>query len=222
MKVLQTFCTRNEQSKATANGRTDRNAMRLFPGEVGLRGDRATFHLGRAGPAPSSAAGQPSLTPDNRKPTGAVYYNMRPMTVIPSLSSGKPGGKQQQAAAAAAAAAQQPQRKHVMQMLPALPTSTEQAVGPVTGLPIAGDEHVFVLRLGKRYNEPDEKARLQIEVRLPKQQEPVSTDVDTQYMDNDVLIAKVDSKKKAKGKKTKKNADGKKAKNNAGGKKGKK
>lgn len=198
--------------------------MRLFPGEVGLRGDRATFHLGRAGPAPASAAGQPSLTLDNKKPTGAVYYNMRPMTVMQSLSSSKPGGKQQQAAAAAAvAAAQQPQRKHVMQVLPAVPASTEQAVGPVTGLPIAGDEHVFVLRLGKRYNEPDEKARLQIEVRLPKQKEPVSTDVDTQYMNNDVLIAKkVDSKKKIKGKKTKKNAGGKKVKNNAGGKKGKK
>lgn len=194
--------------------------MRLFPGEVGLRGDRATFHLGRAGPAPASAAGQPSLTPDNGKPTGAVYYNMRPMTVVPSLSSGKPGGKQQQAAAAAA---QQPQRKHVMQVLPAVPASTEQAVGPVTGLPIAGDEHVFVLRLGKRYNEPDEKARLQIEVRLPKQREPVSTDVDTQYMDKDVLTTKVVSKKKnAKGKKAKKNSGGKKAKRNAGGKKGKK
>jgi len=37
-------------------------------------------------------------------------------------------------------------------------------LGPVTGLPVSDDEHVFILRLDKRSGEPDERSRLQIEV----------------------------------------------------------
>lgn len=177
--------------------------MRLFPGEVGLRGDRATFHLGRAGPA----AGQQAQVAENGRPAGAVYYNMRPAAAVTVPSSARQGGKQQQVVAT-----QPPQRRHVMQVLPPMPASTEPAVGPVTGLPIGGDEHVFVLRLGKRYDEPDEKARLQIEVRLPKQREPVNVDADTQFLETDLpaaaaaAAAATDAKKKGKkgGKKAKK------------------
>lgn len=206
--MLKTFCTTDEKTKTITNGRADRNAMRLFPGEVGLRGDRATFHLGRAGPV---AGQQAPPAAENGRPAGAVYYNMRPPAAIAPTASGggRPGGKQQPAA-------MQPQRKHVMQVLPALPASTEPAVGPVTGLPIGGDEHVFVLRLGKRYDEPDEKARLQIEVRLPKQQEPGNVDADTQFAETDLpAAAAADKTKKAKkGKKGKKGGKktGKKAK----------
>lgn len=200
--MLKTLCAKDEKNKSMVNGRSDRNAMRLFPGEVGLRGDRATFHLGRAGPV----SGQQVQVAENGRSTGAVFYNMRPPAIV-AQSSGRQGGKQQ-------AAAMQPQRKHVMQVLPPMPASTEQAVGPVTGLPIGADEHVFVLRLGKRYDEPDEKARLQIEVRLPKQQEPVNVDADTQFLETDLPVAAAVTGLKNKDKKSKKGGkkSGKKAK----------
>lgn len=162
--------------------------MRLLPGEVGLRGDRATFHLGQG-------ASQPVPLAKDGRPTGAVYYNMHPGVAPPAAMAGKGFNKHQQFQPLP-----QPQRKHVMQVLPALPTSSDPAVGPVTGLPIHANEHVFVLRLGKRYDEPDEKARLQIEVRLPKQSSPPQTEAHTQFLTADMPQLAVDgSTKKNKG-----------------------
>lgn len=176
--------------KPTANGRSDRYAMRLLPGEVGLRGDRATFHLGRN-------AGQPVPVDEDGRPTGAVYYNLRPPAAA-AASTGKQGAKQLQ---------HQP-RKHVMQVLPTLPISKDPFFGPVTGMPVADDEHLFVLNLSKRYDEQDDKARLQIEVRLPKDREPERIDASTLVVEEDIDGPPVPppepetSKKKKKGKKS--------------------
>lgn len=100
-----------------------------------------------------------------------------------------------------------------MQVLPALPASTKPAVGPVTGLPIASDEHVFVMRLGKRHDEPDEKARLQIEVRMPKKKDHVVQESSgTQFLEEELLPAGEMSKSNKKGKKSDKKAEKKSAK----------
>lgn len=170
--------------------------MPLMPGEVGLRGDRATFHLGQS-------PGQPVSMAKNGRPSAATYYNVRP--------TGPPVS-----AMAAGRGAQPPkQRRHAMQVLPELPASADRAVGPVTGLPIAGDEHVFVIKLGKQYDEQDDMVNLQVEVRLPKQRDPVQTDTGTQFLASDVKPAQ-STKAGKKGKKGKKDKKGKK------GKKGKK
>lgn len=141
-----------------------KNASRLHPGEVGLCGDRAAIemrHADRSAPVP-----------ENGQPTGAVYYNMRPESMV--QWPGKPDSKIQH------------QRRHVMQVLPPVPILTEPAVGPVTGLPIDDNEHVFVFRLGKREDEPDEMARLQIEMRLPKRKPVDRKNTSTQFLVTDV------------------------------------
>ncbi|VVC26886.1 Hypothetical protein CINCED_3A014143 [Cinara cedri] len=187
--VLQGLC----EKPLEGNGRTDQNAMVLLPGEVGLRGDRATFYLG-------SSDGQTAPIPDDSQSAGAVYYNIRPTQPPATVTAGRGPAK-------SVIPPNPPKpRKHVMQMLPVLPKSTKPAVGPVTGLPISEDEHVFVIRLGKRHNEPDEKARLQIEMRMPKIKIPVTTEVPSQYMESDLLPAvssgdKDGGKGKKKGKK---------------------
>lgn len=115
---------------------------------------------------------QSTPVPKDSRPTGAVYYNMRPESMI--QWSGKPDRKIQH------------QRRHVMQVLPPIPLLTEPAVGPVTGLPINDNEHVFVFRLGKRQDEPDEMARLQIELRLPKRKPVDRKNTGTQFLVTDV------------------------------------
>lgn len=157
--MLQTFCDQPNTSGDLTKPTADPNAMLLFPGEVGLRGDRATFHMGQN-------PERPVATRDDGRPTGAVYYNVKP-----------------------AAGRQKTARKHVMQVLPALPASANPVVGPVTGLPVTENETVFVLRLGKRYEEePDEKARLQIEMRLPKQPYKGLEEAGTQFLQEDVPV----------------------------------
>jgi len=163
-----------DKKLTTANGRSDRNAMQLFPGEVGLRGDRATFHLG--GRNVPTATDQPAPSNEAGRPSGAVYYNMRPPVMVTAPSKKNQSVVQPQLQ----------QRKHVMQVLPSLPVTTEPIVGSVTGLPVGENEHVFVMRVGKRHDEPDEKARLQIEVRMLKQDKPARTNADTQFSEVDV------------------------------------
>lgn len=170
------------------NTRKDRHTIRLKPGEIGLRGDRATVHLGVGETAAKGA--KPKTNRDGR-PTGAMYYQMRP-------------GMDDYM-----------QRDHVIQVLPTLPATSNRVVGPVTGLPIDEDEDVFVLRLGKRYNNPNDMSRLQIEVRLPKELEK-PMDVCTQFQDEDYLPLAPAPETKDKMSKKKKGKGGKK------GKKGKK
>lgn len=171
------------------HGRLDRNAMRLMPGEVGLRGNRATFHLGRG----LEKSGQPVPVGEDGRPTGAVYYNLQLPVTKPITPIGKKSGKAQESLV---------ERKHVVQMLPAIPASTEPAIGPVTGLPVADNEHLFVFRMGKRYNESDDKARLQIEMRMPKKRDPVFVDAATQFLESDITPpAPVVEPKAKKGKK---------------------
>ncbi|XP_025409863.1 uncharacterized protein LOC112683178 [Sipha flava] len=168
--------------------------MRLKPGEVGLRGDRATVHLGVN---EAVAKGVKPKTDRHGRPIGAVYYQMRP-----GMVDGTAGKDSYQ------------QRKDMMQVLPTMPVTSDRVVGPVTGLPIDGDEDVFVLRLSKRYNDPNDMSCLQIEVRLPKEVEK-PMDVYTQFQEEDYQPpapapeTKVKAPKKNKGKK-------------GGGKKGKK
>jgi len=178
------------KTKEMLNGQSDRNAIRLLPGEVGLRGDRATFHLGgRCLSAVTSTTTNQQLSLDeNGRPTGSLYYNMRP-----PVMSMPPGMKYQQ---------HLQQHKNLVKVLPSMPVSNEQNVGPVTGMPISDDEHVFMVRLGKQYDDSDDKARLQIEVRLPKQNRPTKTNADTQFLEADVPQ---NNKPKAASKKSKKN-----------------
>ncbi|CAI6373238.1 unnamed protein product [Macrosiphum euphorbiae] len=190
--VLQTYCTKSKLER-TGGGVADQNAMKLNPGDVGLRGDRATFSLGR----------DPGLVHyDEKTSNGAVYYNMRPNGGIQLVDQDdeqdgdnhqeqeqdmdqdqdqdwdrdldqdqdidpdqEHDQDQDQQVDESGDQQSAKDRKHVMEMLPA---SVKPTIGPVTGLPVSDDEHVFVLWLGKRPGEPDEKARLQIEVRVPK------------------------------------------------------
>ncbi|XP_025207290.1 uncharacterized protein LOC112603085 [Melanaphis sacchari] len=180
--VLQNYCTKSIEK--TFGGQSDRDAMRLLPGEVGLRGDRATFSLVRGD----------CLGYDNYSTGGGeVYYNIRPnvnqfaddeeVIYVDSNDLQEQDQEQDQDRNQERDPEQddkendnqqveeleeQPlsnERKHVMEVLP---KSVKPKLGPVTGLPVSDDEHVFVLWLGKRPGEPDEKARLQIEVRVPK------------------------------------------------------
>lgn len=163
---------------STTDDQSDRENIRLLPGQVGLQGDRATFHLGQG------ASQLIPLAKDGR-PTGTVFYNMQPVAA-PIGVAGRSDSKNQQ-----------PQRKHVMQVLPGLPlSSTDASVGPVTGMPIGNDEHVFLLRLGKQYEDPDEKTRLQIEVRLPKNSSPSQTETHTQCLPTDLLTLAVEKNRK--------------------------
>ncbi|XP_050535108.1 uncharacterized protein LOC126902126 [Daktulosphaira vitifoliae] len=145
----------------------DPASMQLKPGEVGLRGDRATFHMGYKP--------RQSFQIVDGKPAGAVYYN------LPAVDKNRA-------------------RKHVVQVLPALPGNSMALVGPVTGLPITDDEDVFVLRMGKRYEEPDEKAKIQVEVRLPKKKnEQLPPQVqETQYLVADLGVTEEKSQKGSK------------------------
>lgn len=194
-QTLRRLCAKT--APATTNPRGDRDTMRLQPGEVGLRGDRATFHLG----------GRPFTNPridKDGRPTGASYYHVQP-----------------RAAAADGTVAQGDhlQRKYMTQVLPVHPATTDQLVGPVTGLPVDGDEDVFVVRLRKRYRETDDMACLQMEVRLPKvTKDEKPKDMGTQFADQDYLPPEPipsepkPAKSKKKGKKGKKGGDTKKGK----------
>jgi len=194
-----------------------------MPGDVGLRGDRATFSLVR-----DDGLAHYQVTTDN----GAVYYNMRPSgnQVVLEQDDELDGDHQQiheqeqeldydqehdldrhldhdqdmdldhehdqdQDQQVDESGDQAKDRKHVMEMLPA---SVKPTVGPVTGLPVSDDEHVFVLWLGKRPGEPDEKARLQIEVRVPKRMPQPEVVPSEPEVVQEVLLpeVKVDKKKK--------------------------
>jgi len=235
---LQTYCTKSKEK--TGGGVADRDAMRLMPGDVGLRGDRATFSLGR----------DPGIVHyDETTSNGVVYFNMRPNGIHLAVDQDDEqdgdnhvtqmqeqdqdldqdqeqdwdrdldqdqdidpdqeydqdqdqqldeSGDQQSAK----------DRKHVMEMLPA---TAKPTLGPVTGLPVSDDEHVFVLWLGKRPGEPDEKARLQIEVRVPKwvpEPEPVPVPSETMVVMEEPPAVTVKSKggKKKRGSSKKSNS----------------
>lgn len=126
---------------------------------------------------------------EDGQPTGAVYYNMRPEVQW----SGKSNSKFQN------------QHRHIKQVLPPVSLLTKPVVGPVTGLPIDDNEHVFVFRLGKRQDEPDEMARLQIEMRLPKRKPVERTNTSTQFLGSDMHPAG-SSKNKNKNNKNKKDS----------------
>ncbi|XP_027837828.2 uncharacterized protein LOC114120194 [Aphis gossypii] len=180
--VLQNYCAKSIEK--TFGGQSDRDAMRLMPGEVGLRGDRATFSLVR----------DDRLMNDKSSTGGGeVYYNIRPnvnqsmeeddVIYVDNNDMQQDQDQEQdqdrnqdndleqddnENDEQGDELEDQPlsnERKHVMEVLP---KSVKPKLGPVTGLPVSDDEHVFVLWLGKRPGEPDEKARLQIEVRVPK------------------------------------------------------
>ncbi|XP_003240749.1 uncharacterized protein LOC100573964 [Acyrthosiphon pisum] len=234
--VLKTYCTKSNER--TGGGVADRDAMRLNPGDVGLRGDRATFSLGR----------DPGLVHyDETTSHGAVYYNMRPNGLYLAVDQDdeqdgdNPGTQQQeqdqdmdhdqdqdldrdldqdqdidpdqehdndQDQQVDESGDQQlaKDRKHVMEKLPA---SVKPTLGPVTGLPVSDDEHVFVLWLGKRPGEPDEKARLQIEVRVPKwvpEPEPVPSETMVVEVPPEVLAKSKGGKKKKRGSSKKSNS----------------
>lgn len=223
------------------NGRSDRNAMRLWPGEVGLRGDRATFHIG---PTPTARATGGWRPTGRDLAAGAVYYHMT-SDVAEKREAEKRAAKKLEAEKRRTAKLNaktlrvghyggddddddydnnkdnggddkvdggdvdddlddEPDwrpKNHVMQMLPALPASKGVAVGPVTGLPVGSDEHVFTMWLDKRDDEPDEKARLQIEVRLPKDRGSVIANAGTQCVEEPEKPKAKDTKKNKKNKK---------------------
>lgn len=222
--MLETYCTKSKEK--SGGGVADRDAMRLMPGDVGLRGDRATFSLCRD----DGLTHHPDTTGN-----GAVFYNMRPSGFQPEQDDELDGDSHtmqqmsdqeqeveydhqeqdwdcdtqdrnpdqdqdnidpdqendqdhdQQPVDESGDQPWMKDRKHVMEMLPA---SVKPKFGPVTGLPVSDDEHVFVLWLGKRPGEPDEKARLQIEVRVPKwvpEPEPVPETAPTEAKTVEVL-----------------------------------
>lgn len=161
---MRTFCV----NKKLAIGRLGSNMIRLLPGQVGVAGDRATFHLGHAvakrwatvvKTANTEKNGQ-LVTPTNvvvDRPTATKYINT--------------------------------QRKRTMQVLPSIPVCANNlAVGPVTGLPVNDKEHVFVLRLSKAYESPADVACLQVEMRLPNRQPDIKrADAETQFLDHDAM-----------------------------------
>lgn len=175
-QALKALCTRD--NPLTANDRSDRNAMRLLPGEVGLTHERATFDF-------RDQRGPNRPVPVSAEHGGTVYYNVRPPT--PPIDSTD----------------DEQLRKHVVQMLPT--ASVKPVVGPVTGLPVGEDEHVLVFRFDKKPGEPDEKARLQIEVRTPKRKLILRKDASTQCNLSAVKTTdRAGSKKKKKKKKEEK------------------
>lgn len=234
-QVLQTYCTKSKER--TGGGVADRDAMRLNPGDVGLRGDRATFSLGR----------DPGLVHyDETTSHGAVYYNMRPNGIQLVDQDDEQDGDnhamlqqeqeqdtdqdqdqdwdhdldqdqdidpdqehdqdQDQQVDESGDQQSAKDRKHVMEMLPA---SVKPKLGPVTGLPVSDDEHVFVLWLGKQPGEPDEKARLQIEVRVPKwvpEPEPVPSETLVVEVPLEVKAKSEGGKKKKRGSSKKSNS----------------
>lgn len=193
-QTLRKLCAKNNASLAATDPRKDRDAMRLRPGEVGLRGDRATFHLG-GGPLANAKAAK------DGRPPAAIYYNVQPEAVADS----------------AIAQDGYMQRRYVKQMLPPLPATTEPLVGPVTGLPVDKyKEDIYVLRLGKQHGEPDDMAPLQIEMRVPKDQDEKPKDVGTQFVKQDYLssapVVPIEPKPAKSKKKEKKAGDAKKGK----------
>lgn len=170
-QMLVTICDEESQKSRTQNRQ---NAMLQMPGEMGLRNDRATFHL-------DDSQGQPE--PINKKghSFGPTYYNIRPM--------------QAPVSAMTAGLSVQPskQRKHVMKILHPQQISTKKSVGPVTGLPITTDERVILFNLNKQY-EKDNKVTLQIEARLAKQQDLIQKEACTQYQAPEIEPAKIPNK----------------------------
>ncbi|XP_026819179.1 uncharacterized protein LOC113557834 [Rhopalosiphum maidis] len=176
--LLQTFCT----NKRLGVGRSSPNMIRLLPGQVGVAGDRATFHLGQVMARRRTRSVKAGNTEKNGKlaipttavvdrPTATKYINI--------------------------------QRKRSMQVLPTVPVSINNpAVGPVTGRPVNDKEHVFVLRLSKVYDDPSDVACLQVEMRLPNP--PIALkriDAETQFINEEVTVVSTGGKNKKKSKK---------------------
>lgn len=179
---MRTFCTNKKKS-------TGPNMIRLLPGQVGVAGDRATFHLGHVATRRKTIGAVVSTNEDNMPSTG-------PMTVVVDRPT--------------ATKYINVQRKRAMQVLPAVPVSANRlAVGPVTGLPVDDEEHVFVLRLSKAYESPDDVACLQVEMRLPNPPAVTKrTDVETQFLETDVVAASGTTGGKKKSKKSSKKGKG--------------
>lgn len=187
---MRTFCNNKK-----ADGRSGPNMIRLMPGQVGVAGDRATFHLGQAATRRRNRPVKAVTTEKNGKlamPTTVVVD--RP-TVTKYINI---------------------QRKRSMQVLPTVPMSNNNpAVGPVTGRPVNDNEHVFVLRLSKAYENPTDLACLQVEMRLPNP--PIALkriDAETQVINEDVHVVTTSGKKGSK--------KGSKKRSKKGSKKGKK
>jgi len=207
--------------------------MRLMPGDVGLRDNRATFSLARDD---CLAHGGYSIG------GGTVYYNMQPNMVpidqedesdddeyeeeknnndeddtdqqsqLQDQDQDQDNEQDQDQELDSDEESQMDEsedqlvfsdRKHVMEVLP---VSKKPTLGPVTGLPVSDDEHVFVLWLGKRPGEPDERARLQIEVRVPK----LESDLEEEESMTSLVNEPVKSVKPKKGRNSKKRGRSKK------------
>jgi len=164
--------------------------IRLLPGQVGVAGDRATFHLGQVAARKRTRSIKSGNTDKNGKlpisttavvdrPTATKYINI--------------------------------QRKRSMQVLPTVPMSINNpAVGPVTGRPVNEKEDVFVLRLSKAYDDPSDVACLQVEMRLPNAPMALKRiDAETQFINEEVTVVSTGGKKK-KGSKKKSRKESKK------------
>jgi len=145
--------------------------IRLLPGQVGVAGDRATFHLGHLGRRKTSIV-KTTTTDNNGQSVASTTVVVDRPTATKYINT---------------------QRKRTMQVLPAVPVSANNlAVGPVTGLPVDDKEHVFVLRLSKAYENPADVACLQVEMRLPNSPLDIKrTDAETQFLNDDVTTTVV-------------------------------
>lgn len=176
---MRTFCV---NKKKLAVGRLGPNMIRLLPGQVGVAGDRATFHLGHATTRRRTSVAKTTTTENNGQSVAPTTVVVDRPTATKYINT---------------------QRKRTMQVLPAVPVSANNlAVGPVTGLPVDDREHVFVLRLSKAYENPADIACLQVEMRLPNPPPDIKrTDVETQFLNDDLTIAAVTTGGKKRSKK---------------------
>ncbi|XP_008178387.1 uncharacterized protein LOC100575159 [Acyrthosiphon pisum] len=176
--LMRTFCV---NKKKLAIGRLGPNMIRLLPGQVGVAGDRATFHLGHLGRRKTSIV-KTTTTENNGQSVAPTAIVVDRPTATKYINT---------------------QRKRTMQVLPAVPVSANNlAVGPVTGLPVDDKEHVFVLRLSKAYENPTDVACLQVEMRLPNPPLDIKrTDAETQFLNDDVTTTVVTTGGKKRSKK---------------------
>ncbi|XP_025198864.1 uncharacterized protein LOC112597140, partial [Melanaphis sacchari] len=173
--LMRTFCKNNR----LAVDRSSPNMIRLLPGQVGVAGDRATFHLGQTMARKRTRSAKATTIEKNGKlamPTTAVVDRPAATKYINI------------------------QRKRSMQILPTVPVSINNpAVGPVTGRPINDKEHVFVLRLSKAYDNPTDVACLQVEMRLPNPPTALKRiDAETQFINEDITLVTTGGKKGSK------------------------
>lgn len=177
---MRTFCV---NKKKLAIGRLGPNMIRLLPGQVGVAGDRATFHLGHAVTRKRTNFVKTVITENNGQSVAPTTVVVDRPTATKYINT---------------------QRKRTMQVLPAVPVSANNlAVGPVTGLPVDDKEHVFVLRLSKAYENPADVACLQVEMRLPNPPPDIKRmDAETQFLNDDVKTTVVTTGKKKKSKKS--------------------